>query len=585
MVITRDDMEHLVTGDFMKLTKTTRNTLIHYDNIGLLKPVTTNERGDRFYSPFQYYNMQLIRVFQTAGMSLDFIKNFFRTIESEPLGSLHDRFSEELSEARLKLREEEKTVTTTLNFVKKIAYVSEIFNHFIPNGRPVINDSDMIGGLYVSRLNKKINTDSSAYFNLCNNHIFNTYGKLADGSFPLVTCFDAQDFIKGEYNVFDVGSYTLDERFIHMREKKSRPYSRYIIKRCTGPFATVLKGLDEIKEFMKEQNMRLYADIFVITNFYMVSQEGERVGDRLICVPIMVDGSDKACRIIDRSDWEHVKDEGNDKSMRLLRGQFINLCKITRNALNHYEAEGLIGPEFTLENGYKMYGANEINTLIYIKSLKQAGFSLSEIKNLLVTDIVGVDQFYNRADVLRKQQAVIEKKLAEMTYGRIVHRNLALALKNLKNMQEFDDQVISIPLNGASKYRHIQIGSLEEFNEDIFGGVQKSIMKEKRGQDFLLFPPVITYDMTKRNAPMAPALIATPSYNPPGCTSITGEYYVKLYDEPIVGKLLYTLGDRVIKSITNVGKRLRGEILYVVMNVYQDENVRNMKIICLAPVE
>lgn len=58
------------TGEFAKLCGVRKQTLFHYDRIGLLKPAVVDERGYRQYSHAQYEDYLMIACLKEAGMEL-----------------------------------------------------------------------------------------------------------------------------------------------------------------------------------------------------------------------------------------------------------------------------------------------------------------------------------------------------------------------------------------------------------------------------------------------------------------------------------------------------------------------------------
>ncbi|MCL1809053.1 MAG: MerR family transcriptional regulator [Clostridiales bacterium] len=62
-------------SDFAELTRTTRDTLLYYDKIGLLPPAARGENNYRYYSSRQFTIVNVIRTLQELGMTLDEIKN------------------------------------------------------------------------------------------------------------------------------------------------------------------------------------------------------------------------------------------------------------------------------------------------------------------------------------------------------------------------------------------------------------------------------------------------------------------------------------------------------------------------------
>lgn len=69
------DISGLFTiSDFAKFSRTTRDTLLHYDRIGLMEPVLRGENGYRYYSSNMLPAVKVIRTLQKLGMSLEEIK-------------------------------------------------------------------------------------------------------------------------------------------------------------------------------------------------------------------------------------------------------------------------------------------------------------------------------------------------------------------------------------------------------------------------------------------------------------------------------------------------------------------------------
>lgn len=64
----------LSTGEFARLCKTTKETLFHYDRIGLLKPRRRTPEGFRLYGAEQYFAFNAISLFKETGSSLAEIK-------------------------------------------------------------------------------------------------------------------------------------------------------------------------------------------------------------------------------------------------------------------------------------------------------------------------------------------------------------------------------------------------------------------------------------------------------------------------------------------------------------------------------
>ena len=62
------------TGDFAKLCGVEKRTLFHYDELGLLKPISVHENGYRDYDKAQIEQMDMIKLLQASGYPLKEIK-------------------------------------------------------------------------------------------------------------------------------------------------------------------------------------------------------------------------------------------------------------------------------------------------------------------------------------------------------------------------------------------------------------------------------------------------------------------------------------------------------------------------------
>ena len=82
-------------------------------------------------------------------------------------------------------------------------------------------------------------------------------------------------------------------------------------------------------------------------------------------------------------------------------GEFSKITNLTAKALHYYDEIGILTPSSILDNGYRLYDEDDYKTAMRIKLLKELGFSINEIKDVL-SNIVSDDDL---------QDYLIEKKL------------------------------------------------------------------------------------------------------------------------------------------------------------------------------
>ena len=78
-------------NEFARLSRTTKETLRHYDRIGLLAPVSRGSNNYRYYSNGQLAVVNVIRTLQKLGMTLDEIKNYKDNLTPALVGELFAR--------------------------------------------------------------------------------------------------------------------------------------------------------------------------------------------------------------------------------------------------------------------------------------------------------------------------------------------------------------------------------------------------------------------------------------------------------------------------------------------------------------
>jgi len=71
--------------------------------------------------------------------------------------------------------------------------------------------------------------------------------------------------------------------------------------------------------------------------------------------------------------------------MFMRSGDVANLVGVTVRALHHYHEIGLLIPGHLTEGGHRLYNQKDIQKLYQILALKNFGFTLEEIRDMLHT--------------------------------------------------------------------------------------------------------------------------------------------------------------------------------------------------------
>jgi MerR family transcriptional regulator, thiopeptide resistance regulator len=152
-------------------------------------------------------------------------------------------------------------------------------------------------------------------------------------------------------------------------------------------------------------------------------------------------------------------------TIRWTIGQLAKRTGVSVRALRHYDEIGLLSPAGRTESGYRLYVAEDIARLHRVKTLRQLGFSLLEIQELLDQAIGSPRQLV--ADHLRRlhEHIALEQRLCERLEGLTVRLSTAVNISS----EEFLDliEVMSMVENSEKYYTPEQLAWLQERAETV----------------------------------------------------------------------------------------------------------------------
>lgn len=112
-------MPLMKTADFAHFCRTTKETLFHYDRIGLLKPARVTDSGYRLYRPDQFFFFSVIALLQQADMPLADIRRITETDdECDVLKAVEER-TKALRDKSRRLEAAEKLMTAVTEAVRE----------------------------------------------------------------------------------------------------------------------------------------------------------------------------------------------------------------------------------------------------------------------------------------------------------------------------------------------------------------------------------------------------------------------------------------------------------------------------------
>jgi len=125
-----------------------------------------------------------------------------------------------------------------------------------------------------------------------------------------------------------------------------------------------------------------------------------------------------------------VPEAGGKDYLRI--GELARLTSTTARTLRFYEELGLVSPALRTEGGFRLYFRDAVDTVVLVKSLREAGFSLKDVSKMMdlwVSSATGKERHQLLTLMLLKRLNDIRSRIDAL---KDVERKLALFLKNLE---------------------------------------------------------------------------------------------------------------------------------------------------------
>jgi MerR family mercuric resistance operon transcriptional regulator len=110
-------------------------------------------------------------------------------------------------------------------------------------------------------------------------------------------------------------------------------------------------------------------------------------------------------------------------------GQVARETGLTIDTIRFYEKQGLLRRSPRTQGGFRMFGATEIETLRFVRKAQELGFSLSEIRELLILQADHIPACSHVKEILDQKLAAVEQKIEELQN---LEHSLKLALRKCK---------------------------------------------------------------------------------------------------------------------------------------------------------
>ena len=246
---------YFTTGEFAKLCSVKKQTLFHYDDIGVFSPEIKTENGYRYYSVAQLETFNVISTLKDLGMPLKDIKDYLYRRSPEELISL--------------LKLQKIVIEDKINKLKQMHHLIERKIHITNEASNIYDDEIILKSVpktYLVRTNTKDMEDErniavylAEHINYCRDN--NIYSPHITGGMLSYDSVKNRDYCYYDYYYTQLDNND-DENSNYIKEE-----GLYLIAYHKGGYYTVDKTYDKILKFIADNNLTVksyfYEDVLL----------------------------------------------------------------------------------------------------------------------------------------------------------------------------------------------------------------------------------------------------------------------------------------------------------------------------------
>lgn len=111
---------------------------------------------------------------------------------------------------------------------------------------------------------------------------------------------------------------------------------------------------------------------------------------------------------------------------KLKIGEVAKATGLSADAIRFYQRERLLKPPARSEGGFRLFDRQDIQTLRFIRTAQELGFSLSDIRQLLYLQAAQTQACSHVRDLLEQKLEAVQGKMSEL---RKLQRKLKVGLR------------------------------------------------------------------------------------------------------------------------------------------------------------
>lgn len=237
---------YFTTGEFSRLCGVRKDTLFHYDEVGILKPEIVRENGYRYYSINQFFLFDIIAALKKAGASLGEIREYISHRSPEGLLKLLEEKSAYLAREQQKLAQVQRLIANTRERTKKgiAALCGQARVEHCPEEYLIVVHIDSKEQGATKNHMPKIRD----HFQFCDAH-------MVGDELPFGAIIEQKNLEKGWYK--ESWYFSRVDRQYEGERFFLKPAGQYAIIEHRGSYESMDDSYEKLKAYLAEQGLRI----------------------------------------------------------------------------------------------------------------------------------------------------------------------------------------------------------------------------------------------------------------------------------------------------------------------------------------
>ena len=282
-------MQHpllLSTGEFAQMCNVSRELLVHYDKIGLLKPKEVRGNGYRYYSLKQLYLFDVVRFFMDAGMSTKEIKEYLDNRTTQ-------LFLDSIQTSIDRMGQQRDILDARIGMMEKMHYLTQRAVTF-PKEQPRLSYWDETWFLTTEVRRER---SQQAYAQAVSEHSDFCRNRAGVATFPLGRVIDIPDLDDpSEFYYTKLVTWISPPRDAACLGDRveCKPKGNYAVVLHQGGTSTVARSYEKLLAYVEREGFRMRGPLYELDmNSYLMSASAD---DYLLHISVLVDVEDAAER-------------------------------------------------------------------------------------------------------------------------------------------------------------------------------------------------------------------------------------------------------------------------------------------------